>query len=187
MSRGLLIVLSGPSGCGKGTLLKRFFEVYPNAAYSVSATTRPPREGESDGRDYRFISKEKFEEMISKGEFLEYANYLGNYYGTPVSEVEKLRGEGRDVILEIEVQGAFQIRERCPDALMVFVSPSSMDIVESRLRHRGTEDEYTIRSRLDKARDELACMCSYDFRIVNDGLEESVEQLKSIVEGKKKL
>jgi len=185
MKKGLLIVLSGPSGSGKGTLLAKFFEAWPNAAYSVSATTRAPRPGEVEGRHYFFMDKPRFEELIEKGEFVEYANYAGNYYGTPLKKVQELREQGRDVVLEIEVQGGLQVKERCDDATMVFLSPSTFEILEARLRGRGTEDEETIQRRMAIAREEYALRHNYDYHVINDELEQALSDLVDIVKKEK--
>ncbi|MBQ9980478.1 MAG: guanylate kinase [Oscillospiraceae bacterium] len=185
MKKGLLIVLSGPSGAGKGTVLGKFFAAWPNAAYSVSATTRAPRPGEVDGQHYFFMDKPRFEELIEKGEFLEYASYAGNYYGTPAKKVEELRNQGRDVVLEIEVQGGLQVKQRCPDATMIFLSPSTFEILESRLRGRGTENEETIQRRMTIAREEYALRCNYDYHVINDELEKALSDLMDIVKKEK--
>ncbi len=156
MHKGLLIILSGPSGVGKGTI-RKYFEKDErlNLAYSTSMTTRKPRDGEVDGKDYFFTSKENFQEAIKKGELLEYAEFVGNFYGTPLSEVERLRNEGKNVLLEIEVQGALQVQEKCPDAISIFIIPPSMEELEKRIRGRKSEPEEIIQQRLSKAANEM--------------------------------
>ncbi len=156
MKRGLLIILSGPSGVGKGTV-RAYFEKNEklNLAYSTSMTTRKPRNGEKDGVHYFFTTKEKFEEAIQNDELLEYAEFVGNYYGTPLAEVERLRNEGKNVLLEIEVQGATQVQKRCPDAVSIFIIPPSMEELERRIRGRQSEAEEIIQQRLAKAQQEM--------------------------------
>ena len=181
MSKGSLIVFSGPSGCGKGTVLKEFFVSGGEAFYSVSATTRAPRPGEEDGVQYYFLTREAFEEKLSNDEILEHTTYCGNYYGTPRGPVYERLERGENVILEIEVEGAFQIREKCPEAVLVFVMPPSLSELRSRLVGRHTEDEETINRRMEAARREVQMASQYDYIIVNDVLEEAVEELKTIL------
>lgn len=181
-NRGLLIVLSGPSGCGKGTVLKRVLEKSPNTVVSVSATTRLPREGETDGKHYFFITRAEFEQKIAEGAFLEYAEYSDNYYGTPKAWVEEHRNAGQNVVLEIEVQGGKQIIERCPDAVSVFLTSPSMEELERRLRGRGTESEEKIQARLERAVWELTQMDAYRYLIVNDEVEAAADRLLDIIE-----
>ena len=181
MSKGSLIVFSGPSGCGKGTVLKKFFASGGEAFYSVSATTRAPRPGEEDGVQYYFLTREAFEEKLSNDEILEHTTYCGNYYGTPRGPVYERLERGENVILEIEVEGAFQIREKCPEAVLVFVMPPSLSELRSRLVGRHTEDEETINRRMEAARREVQMASQYDYIIVNDVLEEAVEELKTIL------
>lgn len=171
--KGLLIVLSGPSGCGKGTMVAEILK-RGDCAVSVSATTRDPREGEENHVHYHFISREEFESRIAQDGLLEYAEYCGNYYGTPRAEVEAMREAGKHVILEIEVQGAFQIRERCPEAILVFTIPPSMDELRRRLHKRGTETEEVIEKRIARAKDELPLAKKYDYIVLNDALEDAV-------------
>lgn len=180
--KGLLIVLSGPSGCGKGTVLHQVLERSPNAIVSVSKTTREPRLGELEGVHYFFVTREQFEKSIRKKDFLEYAEYAGNYYGTPKSWVEKQREEGKDVILEIEVQGGMQVIEKCPDAISIFLTSPSLEELERRLRYRGTEDEEKIQKRLKRAIWELNHMDVYKHVIVNDEVEEAANQFIKIIE-----
>jgi guanylate kinase len=180
--KGLLIVLSGPSGVGKGTVRKEIFS-QPDTAfeYSVSATTRKPREGELDGVDYFFKTREAFEEMIENDQLLEYAEYVGNYYGTPVDYVRKTLDEGKDVFLEIEVQGAGQVRKKFPEGLFIFLAPPSLSELENRIVTRGTETEDLIKGRMKAAREELEMMELYDYVVENDKVELACERVKSIV------
>jgi guanylate kinase len=180
--KGPLIILSGPAGCGKSTVTARLLARGDlPLRQSVSATTRPPRPGERDGEHYRFWTRPRFEEEIRAGGFLEWAEVYGNYYGTPRSEVEPYRARGVGVILVIDVQGAAQVRAKCPDAVSVFLRASSWAECERRLRGRGTEDEATIARRLATARQELARAGEYQFEVINDDLENAVEQLHAIV------
>lgn len=180
---GILIVLSGFSGTGKGTVMKRLLEKYPEEyALSISATTRAPREGEEDGVSYFFHTREEFEEMISKGELLEYAQYVGNYYGTPRSYVEKQLKAGKNVFLEIEMLGALKIKEKFPDTLLLFLVPPSIEVLYDRLAGRGTETEEVIRDRIARAKEECKVIPEYDYLIVNDELETCVEQVHHTVQ-----
>ncbi len=180
--KGLLIVLSGPSGVGKGTVRKAVFEDKDvNFVYSISATSRQKRKGEVDGVDYFFKTREEFEEMIKNDELLEYTEYVGNYYGTPASYVKKTLEEGKDVFLEIEVEGAKQVREKFPDGLFIFLIPPSLSELEKRIKTRGTETEDLIKSRLAVAREELKMMSLYDYVVENDTVENAVKKIKAIV------
>lgn len=182
MSKGLLIVISGPSGVGKGTILKELIKDEElKLSYSVSMTTREKREGEEDGVNYHFVSKERFEEAINNGELLEYAEFVGNYYGTPLNEVVKLREEGRNVVLEIEVQGCKQVQEKVEDALTIFIVPPSMDELESRIRGRKTEPEEIIQERLAKAEREMKMMDQYKYVICNDDIDLAVDIISVII------
>ncbi|MFJ8261594.1 guanylate kinase [Rummeliibacillus sp. NPDC094406] len=180
--RGLLIVLSGPSGVGKGTVRKELFsQPDTNYEYSISMTTRKPREGEVDGVDYFFKSKEEFEALIEKGKLLEYAQYVGNYYGTPIDYVNATLDAGRDVFLEIEVQGAEQIREKVPDGLFIFLAPPSLSELQQRLVGRGTETEDVIATRIAAANKELEMMNLYDYVVENDEVQLACERVNAIV------
>lgn len=182
--KGILIVVSGFSGSGKGTLMKELLTRYPDTyALSISATTRLPREGEVDGREYFFVSKDEFEKMIAKGELIEYAKYVENYYGTPRDYVEKKLDEGKDVILEIEIQGALNVKKMFPDTLLLFVTPPSAEELRKRLVGRGTETMDVIESRMDRACEEAEGMQNYDYLIVNDSLDRCVEEMHSIIQG----
>ena len=181
-NRGILIVVSGFSGAGKGTLMKELLRRHPDTyALSISATTRSPREGEVDGREYFFISTEEFEKMIAKDGLIEYARYVENYYGTPRGYVEEKLGQGKDVILEIEIQGALKVKKAFPDNLLLFVTPPSASELKSRLVGRGTETMDVIRSRMDRACEEAQGMENYDYLIVNDDLDTCVEEMHSII------
>lgn len=180
--KGVLVVFSGPSGSGKGTLLAQYLKAHREAAFSVSATTRRPRPGEVDGKDYHFVSRERFLEMIDTGEVLEYTQYNGNYYGSPAGPIRQQLEAGRDVILEIEVDGAMQVREKFPQALLIFVLPPSFAELERRLTGRGTESEEEIQGRLAAARREIREAPRYDFLLVNDDVEEAARRLSALIE-----
>src|SRR5690625_3638379 len=180
--RGLLIVLSGPSGVGKGTVRKELFsQPNTNYEYSVSMTTRSPREGEVDGVDYFFKTREEFEALIEQDKLLEYAEYVGNYYGTPLDYVEATLEAGRDVFLEIEVVGAAQVRKIAPEGLFIFLAPPSLSALEERLIGRGTESSEVIKSRVDKAREELEMMNLYDYVVENDEVQNACDRINAIV------
>lgn len=181
-NRGILAVVSGFSGSGKGTIMKELLQQYDNYALSISATTRQPREGEVHGREYFFLSKEEFEQLIKEEKLIEYAQYVGNYYGTPSSFVEEQRNAGKDVILEIEVQGALQVKEKFPDTVLLFVTPPSAGELASRLRGRGTETEEVIAQRMAQAVTESTLMDQYDYLVVNDSLQETVETMHNILQ-----
>ena len=180
-NKGLLVVFSGPSGSGKGTILHDVLEQEPSVMLSVSATTRAPREGEQNGVNYLFLGKNQFEQMIADGGMLEHACYCGNYYGTPRKPVEDAMKNGKDVILEIEGQGALQIKQKFPECVTVFILPPSMEVLENRLRRRQTEDETTILKRLAKAKEELDFAAQYDYVVVNGDLKTAVDDMKAIL------
>lgn len=180
--KGILVVVSGFSGSGKGTLMKALMEKYQQYALSISATTRQPRAGEVDGREYFFVSREAFQKMIEENALIEYAQYVENYYGTPREYVEKQLAAGRDVILEIEIQGALRIREQYPDALLLFVTPPSAEELKRRLIGRGTESEEVIEARLRRAVEEAKGVEAYDYIVVNDQLEACTERLHQLIE-----
>ncbi|MCR5686845.1 MAG: guanylate kinase [Lachnospiraceae bacterium] len=178
---GILIVLSGFAGSGKGTIIKELMNKYDDFALSVSATTRSPRPGEEEGVHYFFRTEEEFRRMIDNGELLEYANYVGNFYGTPKAYVMEQLQAGKNVILEIETEGALSVKSRYPEAVLVFVMPPSVDEIENRLKKRGTETDEVIAKRMRKAATEIEAVDKYDFLMVNDVLSESVELFNSIV------
>ena len=183
MSRtGNLFVISGPSGAGKGTLVKALIEQVPDAWLSVSATTRKPREGEVDGKHYHFLSNDQFDDLVRQDGFLEWAQVHSNKYGTPRAQVEQAIAEGKQAILEIDVQGAFQIKEKIPQSMLVFIEPPSLEILEERLRGRGTETEDVIAARMSVATMELLEKIKYDIAIVNDDLDVAAKELVDFVE-----
>lgn len=184
MSRGILTVVSGFSGAGKGTVMKGLLAKYENYALSVSATTRSPREGEQNGREYFFKSREEFEQMIAEDAFIEYAQYVENYYGTPKAYVEEQLQKGKDVLLEIEIQGALQVRKKWPDALLVFITPPNAEILEQRLTGRGTETPEVIAQRMNRAAEESEGMDAYDYIIINDCLEDCIEEMHQIIQSR---
>ena len=185
-NQGVLAVISGFSGAGKGTLMRALLERYDNYALSISATTRAPREGEVDGREYFFKSTEEFERMIDNSELIEYAKYVSNYYGTPKAYVEEQLEAGKNVILEIEIQGALNIKKMYPDAVLLFIMPPSAEELERRLVGRGTEDEATIKARLQRASDEAKGVENYNYIVINDKVDDCVEAIHSIVNSEKR-
>ena len=180
-TRGSLIVLSGFAGVGKGTVLKSLFETHEGYAYSVSATTRSPRPGEVDGVHYFFVSKERFEQMIANDELLESACYVDNYYGTPKAYVDSKLEDGFDVILEIEVQGALNIKKKVPDAILIYMLPPSAVTLRDRLTGRGTETPDVIRKRMERAAEEAVGVEQYDYIVVNDDADECAQELNSLI------
>ena len=183
--RGLLVVFSGPSGSGKGTVLKEALKRDENLSVSVSVTTRNPRDGERDGVDYIFYSKEQFENLIKEDGLLEWACFCENYYGTPKAEIEKKLAEGKDVILEIEVQGAMKVKEACPESVLVFNMPPSKEELKNRLVGRNTDAPEVIEKRLDTSIWEISQAENYDYIIVNDIVEDAAKRLLSVIEGEK--
>jgi guanylate kinase len=189
LRRGRLVVVSGPSGAGKSTLIRASLEAVSELAYSVSATTRKPREGEVDGRDYIFLSREEFEKWIDEGRLLEWAEYSGNLYGTPEQKVEEYLESGRSVILEIELQGAREVREKRPDAVMVFVRAPSLEETRKRLEGRATEDDKALETRMMTALKEVEARSEFDYEVVNaerkQAREDIIDTMRNIVEGDK--
>ena len=183
--KGLLVVLSGPSGAGKDTVLNNLLAKNKNIRISTSATTRSPREGEVDGEDYYFISNEEFVQLISKDGMLEYAEYCGNYYGTPYDQVESWLCKGRDVVLEIEVKGGAQVMKRCPDAVSIFIIPPSLKELEMRLKNRATEPDKIIEKRLNIAREEINAAKDYNYIVVNDTVEQCATDICNIIVSEK--
>lgn len=181
--RGLLIVFSGPSGVGKGTVRAKIFDSPDhNLKYSVSMTTRAQRPGEVDGKDYYFRSRDYFEETVREGQMLEYAEYVGNYYGTPLREVNRMLDEGFDVMLEIEVQGALQVKEKVPDGVFIFLAPPDLSELRHRLTGRGTDSKAVIDERMMKAREEIHMMAAYDYVVENDVVDLAAERVKKIIQ-----
>lgn len=180
--KGLLIVLSGPSGVGKGTVREALFKIPGHdLVYSVSMTTRKPREGEVDGREYFFVTEEEFKKNIEEGKMLEYAKFVGNYYGTPLDEVNKQLNKGNEVVLEIEVQGALQVREKMHDAVFIFIAPPSIDALYKRLKKRGTDSEEIIKERIEKAQKEIKLAYKYDYIVVNDTVDNAADRIMAII------
>lgn len=185
-SKGILIVLSGFSGSGKGTIMKELMKKYSEQyALSISATTRSPRPGETDGVEYFFKTKEQFEKMIADDELIEYAKYVDNYYGTPKAYVEEQLAAGKDVILEIEIQGALKVKEKFPEAMLVFIMPPSAEELKRRLVGRGTEDAQTIQARLKRAGEEADSIQQYDYTVINDTVENCVETLHALIQSQR--
>ncbi len=179
--KGLLVVISGFSGAGKGTVMKRLLELHKEYALSVSATTRAPRTGETDGKEYFFKTTDEFKEMIKNNQLIEYAQYVGNFYGTPKEYVESQLAIGKNVVLEIEIQGALKIKDMFPDAVLMFIMPPNAKELEHRLRGRGTEDEKTILARLARASQESEGVEQYDYIVINDQVDQCVDDIDRIV------
>lgn len=181
MRKGILVVVSGFSGAGKGTVLAQVLTKRPDLYFSISFTTRAPREKEQDGVNYHFITREEFQDRINRGEFLEYAEYVGNYYGTSMQVIREKLEQGIDVILEIEIQGAAKVREKLPEAVSLFLVPPSFEELSRRLHDRGTDAEATIRKRLETARREVKEIVNYDYIVVNDTVDRAVEEILAIL------
>ncbi len=184
-NRGILIVISGPSGAGKGTICKALLEKHDNIYISVSATTRAPRSGEVEGVNYYFLTKEAFEEKVNNNGFLEYANVHGNFYGTPKVNVEKMLDEGKDVILEIDIQGALQVKENFKEGVFIFILPPSMEELKQRIIKRGSETEESLMTRFKNAYKEINYVSKYNYAVVNDKLEEAVSKVEAIIAAEK--
>lgn len=187
MNRGTLYIISAPSGTGKGTIVSEILKADPNIHFSVSATTRAPREGEKDGVNYYFISREEFQGLVDSGGMLEHAEFCGNCYGTPKKAVFDKLAEGHDVILEIETVGAMNVKAACPEAVSVFILPPSLKELRHRLESRGTESEETVEKRIAEARGEIGKARNYDFVVVNDDLEKAIEDVREVMRAAKKL
>lgn len=185
MKKGLLVIVSSPSGGGKGTILKSLFARNENLRMSVSATTRAPRAGEEHGVHYYFIGRDEFKQNIERGAMLEYAEYCGNFYGTPKAPIQAWLDAGHDVVLEIEVQGGRQIKAAAPDCVSLFILPPSLEVLEKRLRGRGTETDEVIVKRLEAAREEIRCVEDYDYAVINDTVEQAVLEIESILAAEK--
>ena len=181
MKKGLLIVFSGASGTGKGTVCKELLARERGVAFSVSATSRAPREGEQDGREYYFRTRVEFEAMIAEGAFLEYADVYGNYYGTPLAPIEARRSAGEDILLEIDTQGALNVMERCPDGTFIFLLPPSLEELRRRITGRGTESEESLARRLAAARDEIRLGRRYRYAVLNDTVEDATARIQTIL------
>ena len=181
MKKGLLIVISGASGTGKGTVCKELLAREQGLAYSVSATSRAPRAGEQDGREYYFRTRAEFEKMIAAGEFLEYADVYGNYYGTPLAPIEERRAAGEDILLEIDTQGALNVMERCPDGTFIFLLPPSLEELRRRITGRGTETAESLARRLAAARDEILLGKRYRYAVLNDTVEAATDRIQTIL------
>ena len=183
--KGVLITVSAPSGCGKSTVVHRLMELRSSLRFSISATTRKPREGEKDGVDYYFVSRKRFQEMIEADDFLEHAEYVGNCYGTPKGAVDRQLNDGKDVYLDIDVQGAMQVKEKRSDALLIFLMPPSLEELERRLVRRGTNTPEEIQDRLKAAEYEISCRDRFDFVVVNDEVERAVAEISGLIDAHK--
>lgn len=181
MPKGKTFIICGPSGVGKGTVVSRLMEADPTLYFSVSATTRAPRAGEADGVHYHFLTRERFQEWIDAGDFLEHAQFVGNFYGTPRRYVDEAMDQGRDVLLDIEIQGAEQIHQKRPEAVRIYIAPPSWEELERRLTGRGTEDTEKIRSRLARGREEFAAARDFDYLVINDTVEHAAAEIRAIM------
>lgn len=181
MPKGKTFIICGPSGVGKGTVVSRLLETDPTLYFSVSATTRAPRAGEADGVHYHFLTRERFQEWIDAGDFLEHAQFVGNFYGTPRRYVDEAMDQGRDVLLDIEIQGAEQIHRKRPEAVRIYIAPPSWEELERRLTGRGTEDGEKIRSRLARGREEFAAARDFDYLVINDTVEHAAAEIRAIM------
>lgn len=181
MPKGKTFIICGPSGVGKGTVVSRLLETDPTLYFSVSATTRAPRAGEADGVHYHFLTREKFQEWIDAGDFLEHAQFVGNFYGTPRRYVDEAMDQGRDVLLDIEIQGAEQIHQKRPEAVRIYIAPPSWEELERRLTGRGTEDTEKVRSRLARGREEFAAAKDFDYLVINDTVDHAVAEIRAIM------
>lgn len=179
--KGMLIILSGPSGVGKGTVRAKLFDSIDNIEYSISMTTREPRVGEVDGVDYYFVSREEFDKNVEEGNMLEWAEFVGNCYGTPLDKVNQLLEQGKNVLLEIEIQGAMQVKEKVEDGLFIFLMPTSLAELEKRLRTRGSEEDHIVQERLAKARRELPLRDNYNYVVINDEVDKACNQIIDII------
>ena len=181
-NNGLLVVISGPSGVGKGTVRSALFKMEGHSLeYSISMTTRKPREGETNGKEYYFVTREEFEKNINEGKMLEYAEFVGNYYGTPLDKVNEKLKAGKEVVLEIEVQGALQVRKKMPEAIFIFIAPPTIPDLFKRLNHRGTESKEVIEARVNKALSEIDMAYMYDYIVVNDTVENAADKIMAII------
>ena len=181
MTKGLLIVISGASGTGKGTVCKKLFELMPEMYYSISATTRKPRQGETDGVEYFFLTTEEFQEKISAGQFLEYAEVYGNFYGTPLYKIEEHLNLGKNVLLEIDTQGALNVMKKVPEGVFIFLLPPSIEELYSRVKNRGTESAETLERRFKAATSEINVGKKYQYVVVNDSVDKAVEKIQAII------
>lgn len=181
MQKGMLILVSGASGTGKGTVCKKLLAEMPEMYYSISATTRQPREGETDGVEYFFITVDDFKKKIAEGKFLEYAEVYGNFYGTPLYKIEENLNSGRNVLLEIDTQGALKVMEKIPDGVFIFLLPPSLEELYSRIKNRGTEDEETLKRRFNAAKSEIEVGKKYKYAVINDTVDAAVAKIKSII------
>lgn len=186
-NKGVLVVVSAPSGCGKSTVLARLMQIRKELHFSVSATTRSPRPGEAEGVHYFFVERAQFERMVREDAFLEYAEYVGNYYGTPRAAVEEQLDRGYDVYLDIEVRGAMQVKARCPDALLIFLMPPSMEALEQRLTGRGTDTPEVVQKRLQEAERECAAAGEFDYVVVNDEVDRAAAEISARIDEKRAL